>query len=127
MPNIRKLFQYLINICEREVPPVTRYGSRSCGVPFTLPRRDVDEVEDPEAEASRRSRLSTGYQQALCVSSLSMIQHGFRFRKGFWVGREEIFVESVRVVSYIDVLMPWRIAGEATLLFVNAKTGVSEP
>jgi hypothetical protein len=91
------------------------------------PDRYVDEVEDPEAKATSPNRLSTGYQQTLCVSRLSMIQHGFRFRKGFGAGREEIFVESVGVVSYIDMLMPWRIAGEATLLFVNAKTGVSEP
>lgn len=56
-----------------------------------------------------------------------MIRHGFRFRKGFGGAREEIFIESVGAVSYIDMLMPWRIAGEATLLFVNAKTGVLEP
>jgi hypothetical protein len=127
MSNIRKLFQYLINILERVAPPITRYGSMSCSVPFMLPDRRVDEVEDPEAEASPENKLSTEYQQAVCVSSLSMIQHGFRFRKGFWAGREEIFVESVSVVSYIDMLVPWRIAGGATLLFVNAKTGVLEP
>jgi hypothetical protein len=92
-----------------------------------LPDQRVDEVEDPEAEASLCGKLSTEYQQTVCESNLSMIQHGSRFRKGFWAGHEEIFVESVSVVSYIDMLMPWRIAGGATLLFVNAKTGVSEP
>jgi hypothetical protein len=53
MSNIRKLFQYLINICEGESAAVTLYKPMSWSIPFMLPDRYVDEVEDPEAEGSR--------------------------------------------------------------------------
>jgi len=60
------------------------------------------------------------------VTNLSMIQHGSRLRKPIWAEAGENFVESEGPFSYIDMLMAWRIAGAATLLFVTTNTGVPD-